>query len=127
MSIPFIDLAAQNARLKDDINHRIQVVMDHGQFIMGPEVLELDSLKNLIKNCSQHKTKLICTQKGASLGNIELVGPILALIGPEGGFTKEEILAAETAGFQKVSLGPTILRVETACISVTSQIIGFTQ
>ncbi len=42
MSIPFVDLAAQHARLKDDINSRIQRVMSHGQFIMGPEVAELE-------------------------------------------------------------------------------------
>ncbi|NQV72439.1 DegT/DnrJ/EryC1/StrS family aminotransferase [bacterium] len=42
MSIPFIDLNAQRAQLKDDINHRIQVVMDHSQFIMGPEVSQLE-------------------------------------------------------------------------------------
>ena len=44
MPIPFIDLAAQNARLKDDINHRIQSVIGHGQFIMGPEVVELEDV-----------------------------------------------------------------------------------
>lgn len=42
MPLPFVDLAAQRARLKDDMDHRIQAVMDHGQFIMGPEVAELE-------------------------------------------------------------------------------------
>ena len=38
------------------------------------------------------------------------------LVGPEGGFALEEIAAAEAAGFVPVSLGPRILRVETAAI-----------
>lgn len=38
----FIDLKAQYAALKPDIDQRIQTVLDHGQFIMGPEVRELE-------------------------------------------------------------------------------------
>ena len=32
--IEFIDLKAQYASLKEIINHRIQTVLDHGQYIM---------------------------------------------------------------------------------------------
>lgn len=38
----FIDLKTQYAALKDSINARIQAVLDHGQYIMGPEVAELE-------------------------------------------------------------------------------------
>ncbi|MGB8260300.1 MAG: DegT/DnrJ/EryC1/StrS family aminotransferase [Terracidiphilus sp.] len=38
----FIDLKTQYARLKDRIDARIHAVLDHGQFIMGPEVAELE-------------------------------------------------------------------------------------
>ncbi|EKT4485828.1 DegT/DnrJ/EryC1/StrS family aminotransferase [Shewanella algae] len=38
----FIDLEAQYRHLKDKINYRIQKVLDHGQYIMGPEVQELE-------------------------------------------------------------------------------------
>lgn len=38
------------------------------------------------------------------------------LVGPEGGFAEEEVAAAEAAGFTAVTLGPRILRVETAAI-----------
>lgn len=41
-SIPFIDLKAQYAALKASIDVRIQRVLDHGQYIMGPEVRELE-------------------------------------------------------------------------------------
>lgn len=40
--IEFIDLKAQYAALKSPINERIQRVLDHGQYIMGPEVRELE-------------------------------------------------------------------------------------
>ena len=39
------------------------------------------------------------------------------LIGPEGGFTPEEILAASQAGWQSIRLGKTNLRMETAAMA----------
>jgi UDP-2-acetamido-2-deoxy-ribo-hexuluronate aminotransferase len=39
----FIDLKAQYAALKSEIDARIQRVLDHGQYIMGPEVAELEA------------------------------------------------------------------------------------
>jgi len=38
----FIDLAAQQARIKDKIDASIQKVLAHGQYILGPEVTELE-------------------------------------------------------------------------------------
>ncbi|EHR72921.1 putative PLP-dependent enzyme possibly involved in cell wall biogenesis [Burkholderiales bacterium JOSHI_001] len=40
--LDFIDLKSQYAALRDAVNSRIQRVLDHGQFIMGPEVKELE-------------------------------------------------------------------------------------
>lgn len=42
MSIQFIDLKAQYQHLKADIDARIHTVLDHGQYIMGPEVKALE-------------------------------------------------------------------------------------
>jgi 16S rRNA (uracil1498-N3)-methyltransferase len=42
--------------------------------------------------------------------------PTTLLIGPEGGFTAAEVEAARHAGFETVTLGPRILRVETAAM-----------
>ena len=38
----FIDLSAQYHHIKDKIDARIQTVLDHGSYIMGPEVRELE-------------------------------------------------------------------------------------
>lgn len=38
----FIDLAAQQERIRDKLNARIASVLNHGQYIMGPEVAELE-------------------------------------------------------------------------------------
>ena len=42
MSIPFIDLKSQYQELKPQIQARINAVLEHGQYIMGPEVKELE-------------------------------------------------------------------------------------
>ncbi len=42
---------------------------------------------------------------------------ICLLVGPEGGFSNSEYDAAAVAGFKAVSLGPRILRTETAAVA----------
>jgi dTDP-4-amino-4,6-dideoxygalactose transaminase len=39
----FIDLAKQQRRIRDKIDDRIGVVLDHGKYVMGPEVTELEN------------------------------------------------------------------------------------
>ncbi len=48
---------------------------------------------------------------------------ILVIVGPEGGFSDTEIKAARKAGVQTVSLGPRILRTETAALVMVSQLL----
>ncbi len=38
----FIDLKAQYERIRDPLNARIQKVLEHGQYILGPETVELE-------------------------------------------------------------------------------------
>ena len=45
---------------------------------------------------------------------------VCVLIGPEGGFSAKEYEDAEIAGFRAVSLGPRVLRTETAAVTVLS-------
>jgi UDP-2-acetamido-2-deoxy-ribo-hexuluronate aminotransferase len=40
--LPFIDLKSQYGALKDRIQQRMMAVLEHGQYIMGPEVKELE-------------------------------------------------------------------------------------
>ena len=42
MTIPFIDLKTQYRALQPEIQRRINQVLEHGQYIMGPEVKELE-------------------------------------------------------------------------------------
>lgn len=42
-AVDFIDLKSQYAALKPSVDARIQAVLDHGQYIMGPEVGEMEA------------------------------------------------------------------------------------
>ena len=48
---------------------------------------------------------------------------VTILIGPEGGFTDAEAQLAIETEFTPVSLGPNVLRVETACLMTLSAVL----
>lgn len=48
------------------------------------------------------------------------VGNIRVVVGPEGGFTDEEVALADTHRWTRVSLGPRVLRAETAAVALAS-------
>ena len=47
--IPFLDLKAQQVRIAADLRRRLDTVLEHCQFILGPEVRELEA--ELAKFC----------------------------------------------------------------------------
>lgn len=49
-------------------------------------------------------------------------GDVVMAVGPEGGFTEEEVDLARQGGWQIVSLGPRILRMETAALALATLI-----
>ena len=72
---------------------------------------------------SSHALTLILTERQEhmlTLSRIELptspTTSILVLVGPEGGWTKEEVATAEGMGCSPITLGPKILRAETAAM-----------
>ena len=78
---------------------------------------KVTDLQNTVQEISDTSAELISQAKGKkSIGII---------IGPEGGFEKEEIEQLKAAGGQTMSLGKRILRTETAGMTVLS-ILMFT-
>jgi len=47
---------------------------------------------------------------------------VFAVIGPEGGLTDEEEQLFIEEGFVAVSLGPSVLRIETACVALACHV-----
>jgi 16S rRNA (uracil1498-N3)-methyltransferase len=49
-------------------------------------------------------------------------GGVVVAVGPEGGFTDEEITLARARGWRVVGLGPRVLRVETAAVALAARL-----
>lgn len=118
----------------------------YSQFSRKQQEKRMDRWKKIIKSACQQagRTRLvslenivlfedILTKRSPSLGLIawenehensikdiymedSKVRDIFVLVGPEGGFTNDEVKKAKEAGFIPFSLGPRILRCETATI-----------
>lgn len=63
-----------------------------------------------------------CGRSGAPLGRLDPARPVVAVIGPEGGLSTRELELLDRHGFTRVSLGSTILRVETAVVAAISAV-----
>ncbi len=66
--------------------------------------------------------RIIAHPNAPALSTLDLKTPLPTsiAIGPEGGFTDAEVAAALAAGWQRISLGQSILRVETAAIALAA-------
>ena len=51
MNIPFVDLAQQQQRIRADLDRRIGQVLDHGAYVNGPEVAELEAALAAFAGC----------------------------------------------------------------------------
>lgn len=70
------------------------------------EVVKINAEQKLIAHCYSHQTP--------HLNSFDTKKETFLIVGPEGDFSKEEVQAAQGAGFSAVSLGYKRLRTETA-------------
>ncbi len=95
-----------------------------------PEISPLTKFEDLLKMKNEFDLALIPweLEKRTTLKKVltthhpNHLTTILILIGPEGGFSRDEVERARSAGFIAVSLGPRILRTETAAMAMLSMI-----
>jgi 16S rRNA (uracil1498-N3)-methyltransferase len=91
-----------------------------------PTIASPQSIASLLKNCEASAVPLMLTERrfGKSLQTVALPqnvsSSVLVLIGPEGGWSKEEKEVAQQAGVEMITLGQHILRSETAAMATVS-------
>lgn len=87
-----------------------------------PFVGDYCSFNRALEVCNENGLKILLYEKGdKNLKNIlrqYLPHRIYAMVGPEGGFTEEEVRLAKDKGFIPIKLGQRILRTETAAITL---------
>jgi 16S rRNA (uracil1498-N3)-methyltransferase len=72
-------------------------------------------------NTAQQNQLILHPYEAKTLQEISFIkAPTSVLVGPEGGFSEEEIQLAKNNHFQAVKLGPRILRTETASVAAIS-------
>ena len=82
------------------------------------------SLSQFLSELSGSATKWIAHPDGESIqsaleGSLQQVS---ALVGPEGGWTEEEVRIATDAGFKRIGLGKRIYRIETAAVVIAARL-----
>lgn len=96
-----------------------------------PQILEPISFDEALVKAEDFSAVLLlyenegkkCLKERLKCYNINKIKDIALFVGPEGGFTLEEVRNYTDKGYDIVSLGKRILRVETATISVLSIIM----
>jgi len=114
----------QNVRL-DRLEATVLSAMKQSLRAWLPGVRLYDSLENVLDHFSDYRM-LLAHKTGnstAQLTDLEGTEMLLALVGPEGGFSEEEIEFAKDRGAESVSLGNYRLRTETAAISLLSRLL----
>lgn len=97
-----------------------------------PRIHPVTDFSSLINNTPESANVLIPSLESktvpilTALNNLLTPDTILFLIGPEGDFTPEEYKNAQDVGAIAVSLGPTILKVETAALTALAVTKCFT-
>ena len=91
------------------------------------EVGPLSSFGELVAGCPQENAlKVILWEEEGERNLKDLLKAFpplkkfIGMVGPEGGFSREEVWSAQEAGFASVSLGQRVLRAETAAITMVA-------
>ena len=87
-----------------------------------PTLADIQDYEEMLAGYNQGTRLILEPQAEEGFKNLQLQSEVSLLIGPEGGFSDEEVQQAIISGFQVVKFGPRILRTETAAISAIAVI-----
>ncbi len=89
-----------------------------------PEITDVIDFKDI--ETAKSEVNLACYENAGraarKISDFEITKSVSVVIGPEGGFSKEEMEELGAKGFEPVTLGPRILRAETAAFYALSVI-----
>ena len=97
-----------------------------------PEIYPIQSFESFVTNDSDSIRLMAYTPERtksfqSTWPALSNTNEIIAIVGPEGGFTRDEANLASDNGFSWVSLGPNRLRAESASLAIVQQINVFSK
>ena len=127
----FSNIKLQDSRKQNKMNHWQNIIISATEQCGRCKLTELQEpiLFNEWMGLNSSGVKLILHPNSQHpLNSVEISNnEVTLIIGSEGGFSEQEIEKAIEAGCRRISLGPRILRTETAvvsAVSITQQICG---
>jgi 16S rRNA (uracil1498-N3)-methyltransferase len=84
------------------------------------QIQPLISFEDFLASAPDDADRWLADTHGTTASQEATTRPIYLAVGPEGGFTDDEVMDAKGRGWQTVSLGARILRIETACLVLAS-------
>lgn len=87
-----------------------------------PELLPITSIDSALENVNDACKLVLDPEAIKSFSSVKKAQQIALLIGPEGGLSEIEVQRANDAGFSGITLGPRILRTETASAAALAMV-----
>jgi len=82
-----------------------------------PRILPAKGLDAVLATVPSDATKLVCLERSeAAFADVGVDGAVWVTVGPEGGFSANDVAVLNAAGFKAAGLGRSILRTETAAV-----------
>ncbi|MFT5577279.1 MAG: 16S rRNA (uracil1498-N3)-methyltransferase [Paraglaciecola psychrophila] len=116
-----IKLKGERAEKKVDYWRQITVAAcEQCQRNRLPQVQDIAHLSDWVAHCEVQQKFVLHHRSVGQIDQQQAVDSVALLVGPEGGLDSDEIDEAERAGYQSLTLGPRVLRTETAPLAAIS-------
>ncbi len=131
--VPFIahrtdaHLAAASGKRLERWRRIVREASEQSRRTSPPEIAEIAKFKDALASSRGLRILLSESETKAQLRDVlasDSVDELTVAIGPEGGWTEDELKSFQQAGWISASLGPTILRSETAAIAATAIVLS---
>jgi 16S rRNA (uracil1498-N3)-methyltransferase len=117
---PIITDRTEKLNIREDRAERILVeASEQSENPILPQLSNIQKLEDVIQDLNAKNTFVFHTEgEVLHTNDFKFFGEVNILIGPEGGWSPDEIQAFKDKGFKIYKVGESVLKTETACITI---------